>query len=328
MAPEPQLKACVFYGSNGSSLIVEQGERTFRIDLEAGTAPAFRHFCTLLDGRHSLEQLAAATGLSRGDTAGLVDALSEADLLVARGPADRVDGAAFCEALGAAARMWRRHMLSHRLFDDLLAAGPDDPLLAAMLIETLFYVRFSEEAVGLACAGGLDQPYAEILVALRESERGHDEYILECLDNIGLPGERLAQLRPSLATEAVGLFLKESARRDPIVFLALLSLTESSPGDVALGVEYVRELERVFRLAPGALRGLSAHLELDSAEGHSSSLERALASGVALDSARADDIVDCVHRFKHFMDGMNDWIAGCGKGAARGVSAIRYAQIA
>lgn len=316
MRKAPQLKACVVYQLSNSRIVIEQAENSFRIDFEQGETPAFMAVHALLDGRSSLGSIQASTKIPLKDLQHVVDTLRGAGLLSEPYPHPDIEAGYFAERLHAVCRMWRRHMLSHELFRELKARDAPRSLLEALLIQTYFYIRYSEQAIAEALRKAGSSALKPILADLASDERGHGAFLVRCLENIGWTEERLLSCQPAIATEAVGLLMRRVAQEDSLCFLALLSISESSPEELDPGLAYVSELERCHGLSEGALNGLREHLLLDGSGEHSSAIQRAGGVLGKIDVSRAEAALNSAHRFKHFLDNMHDGILAMGTRAS------------
>ncbi len=311
----PELKACVFYGDAESSLVVERGSDTYRIEIEQGEPLLFNALCAMLDGQTSLAEIAAHTDTPLADVVSSVGRLRRYGLIVDGPDPVSVEPADFIRRFGESCAMWRRHMLAHRLFHELFAESATHRLLEALLIETWFYVQFAERAIRIAADRARGLPFEPVVRHLAEEEKGHDALLLDCLGKIGAPVSARSNMQPGIATESVGLFLADIASRDPLAFLALLPISEPARDEIQPGLSFIAQLEERYRLDEGALDGLREHLTGDDAGGHSALFGAAVQMCGNLPPERADFLVNTAHRFKHYMDAMNDGLLQSGSRA-------------
>ncbi|WP_426172711.1 iron-containing redox enzyme family protein [Massilia sp. TWR1-2-2] len=261
-----------------------------------------RSHCTGHNGAH---QIAERSGTALADVVSMLAALSDAGLMLpdanqatqCQQPTlahvhDRVE-----RACAAWSRALNRAFVANELIEGKLAKT----VLTGWLIEMYHYVRDFPEAIASA-ASGADGELADLLDRYVEQERGHENFVLQTLVNIGLTGEEVRSSQPLVSTRLIGLLMRELFALAPESVLLVAALVEAHDMAPAQMNEFQQALERAYQLPSGAMQPYFRHQAIDAALGHSELLADNLHLFKVTDAALLDQIVNKLHDLKHAFD--------------------------
>jgi hypothetical protein len=305
----PRLRHCTMLDSGpGAPLRLIVGEDHFDLAEEAGARADFLRLKSLLDGRHSLAEIAARTGLPPASVEQVVRTLRGCGLMRRETPLETIAARDLQPRLKATLSMWRRQIGFHRLFEKLAQGSARLEVLQGLFIETYHVVRLASQHIAVALAHAEEPLHRDILAAYLADELGHGPMLLQTCVNLGCRRADVAAAHPTVGTLSLLNMLCEIGRRDTLAYLAGTTLFEALPDDAAEGEASVAVLAERYRLPVDAFEPALRHLRLDSGSGHSSLLDRALAGADALPAARVHAIVNMLHDLKHAYDQHHDQI--------------------
>lgn len=117
----PQLRHCTFIDFDDSQpLTMVVGQDYFEISEQFGERATFFGVKSHFDGRHTLAQISAATGVTIADVADIVETFRELGLMQRREPLEVIAVDDFLRQIEASCEMWARQLYYHRRYGGLL----------------------------------------------------------------------------------------------------------------------------------------------------------------------------------------------------------------
>lgn len=305
----PRLRHCTMLDMGaGTPLRLIVGEEYFDLSEEEGARDDFLRLKSLLDGRHSLDEIAARTGLPMADVRGVVAALGACGLLRQEARLALVPAAELLPRLKATLAMWRRQIGYHKLFEGLVEGRLRREVLQGLFIETYHVVRLAAQHIATAVAAAEDPRLRDMLSAYLADELGHEGMLLETCVNLGCRRAHVTAAHPTVGTLSLVNMLCDLGRRDTLAYIAGTTLFEALPGDELEGEAGVAALAAGYGVPRAAFGPALRHLQMDAGAGHSSLLDQALDGADALPAERVHNIVNMLHDLKHAYDLHHDQI--------------------
>lgn len=305
-----RAKALAAISDEEGAIFIEYKSRRFALKLTGLDLTTFWNVILLLDGEHSIGEIAGILKLSSLDLENLIGRLSQLGLVQqARYPQSRdVDSGQFLEDFLATATMWKRHLFRRAVFNRIIQHPGHLNLLRGLLLETYHYIGMTEAAIKAAREKHIDTAVGCIIDELANSEEDHQKLLLTCLSSAGVETDSIDSWVPLPSTTAVGAFIENTARSDALGFLSLFCISEAYKTEHRGAVTYLDKIEDANSLGRGALDGLRQHLSADVSASHSNVFAKAIESLDGIDFTLADRMINTIHTYKHLLEGWYDEI--------------------
>lgn len=198
--------------------------------------------------------------------------------------------------------LWSHELARDFIGNALLDEGLPRAVLVGWLLETYHYVRDFPEAIAQAAAQAPDGPLRDLLTRYADEERGHEHFVLETLENIGLSRAEVIASRPLVSTRLIGFLMRDLFALAPAAVLLMAGLVEAQELPEEQVMAFQAEMEARYDLPSGALAPYFAHQAIDAQLGH----QRLFADHAELfdlrDPASLDQVIDRLHDLKHGFD--------------------------
>ncbi len=175
--------------------------------------------------------------------------------------------AGFHDALLAATADARARLLGLPILADAAAGRVTREDYAAFLTQAFHHVRHTVPLL-MACGARLParlEWLREAVAEYIEEELGHQEWVLDDLEAMGLDRHAIAASRPSPATELMVSYAWDTIQRvDPLGFFGMVLVLEGT--SVALATHAAETIETTLGLPRTAFSYLRSHGDLD--QGH------------------------------------------------------------
>jgi pyrroloquinoline quinone (PQQ) biosynthesis protein C len=289
-------------------LRVVVGENQYDLSEIAGDRNRFLRVKCLLDGRHTIEEIAATTGESPSDIVDLVTQFAEFGLFRNEAHTAVVPIEKFRPQLIATLRMWKRQIGFHKLFQSLASGVARKEVLFGLFIETFQTLRLAPQHMACAIAAAESHRLRNELSEYLADEYAHAPLLLQTCVNLGCKKEEVEQAHPIVATLSLIHMLCEIGRTDTLAYMAALALIEAQPEDGIEGEQSVATIAEAYGVDVLAFAPALKHMKADIAAGHASLLDTALADVKVIESERLHRIVNMLHDLKHAYDQLHDGI--------------------
>jgi pyrroloquinoline quinone (PQQ) biosynthesis protein C len=306
---QPRLRHCTMLdGGPDEALRLIVGDNHYELRETSGDRIRFLKVKSLLDGRHTLDEIAATTGEDRRDIEDLVEKFDQLGLFrnEASEPLVSVDKVA--PRLKSTLRMWKRQIGFHRLFQSLISGSARKEVLLGLFIETFQILRLGPQHMACAIAAAESHRLRNHLSEYLAAEYEHSSLLLQTCVNLGCRREQIEQAHPIVGTSSLVHMLSEIGRADTLAYMASLSLIEAQPEDAIEAERSMTAVAEAYRIDIAAFAPALSHMKADVAANHASLLDIALADIVAIESERLHRIVNMLHDLKHAYDQLHDGI--------------------
>jgi hypothetical protein len=257
-----------------------------------------RSHCT---GLNSIAEIAARSGVCAADIRSMVLNLFAADLLLPSldsppQPEDSLDSIRL--KLRSIGEVWGKELTRDYVANKLLTDNLPKEVLVGWLLEMYHYVRDFPEAIehGAQAAAG---PLRKLFLRYASEERGHEEFVLRALVNLGLKRSEVEASTPLVSTRLVGLLMRELFELEPATVLLVAAIIEAHEIPEAQLNGFQRQLESRYDLPKDTLGPYFEHQFIDVALGHSKLLEDNMDLFSVRDPKLLDAVVNKIHDLKH-----------------------------
>jgi len=272
-------------------------------DFEVGADEALeflrmRSYCT---GHASLEDIARRSGVPLAKVEEVLASLEDVQIVFGGDErAPMLPWARNHEILSAACLLWRDELRFTRIENRLLGEGLAREILVGWLVERYHHARdftamFETAAVG---AGG---ELSDFLASMAEQLRGHEEYFVQALENLGLTRAEVQTSNPLLSTRLIAFLMTELVEIEPWSALMIAALLE--PGEPT-SVDHERTLLRAhYGLDPGVFAPLHEQRRAAIEIGYGQLLAQTPQLGPVVPTpSLLDTLVNKVHELRHAFD--------------------------
>jgi hypothetical protein len=296
--------------------VQEEGASTARLtvshakfDVPADEANEFLRMRSHCTGHHTVDEIAAMSGLPAERVRAVVDSLADAGVLhLDVAPMDAVDDAALRATLLAACRIWSEQLANSGFVAEVLRQ-PDEPerrtitrrAVLGWLLETYHYVRAFPAAVEHAAAHATGR-LRDLLEEYAKQERGHERFVEDSLVRCGVRREEVQKSIPLVSTRAIDLMMRELFAFEPSAVLLVAAVIEQPSFEDEAGKLLEEHLVRLYGLPAGFLGPFLDHVRLDAGLGHARLLEDHVDLVSFADRERTHHVVNAIHDLKHAFD--------------------------
>lgn len=302
----PRLRHCTLIDAPETSqttLVV--GRDYFQLERTAGVRDDLLRLKSLLDGRHTIEEICRRTGLGTSNVIDVVGAFSEAGLLQSRTAEEEISAQVFKTRVEESSLMWRRQIGLHRLFGGLSAGSFRREVFIGLLLETYHYVYMLPRTLK-AIAGSLDgSPYCDVVLHYAEEEMDHYLSYQPALSEIDVIGPYLKDAHPTVGTLSLIRNFESIGRRSPLSLVCCLQLIEARPSEMANAECHLTEIAEKYGMADAVVPYIE-HMKADIEFGHSDLLSTALKDISVISVSDAHTAVNDMHDLKHCFDVFHD----------------------
>jgi hypothetical protein len=299
-----RTKALTAISDEGGAIFIEYKSRRFALKITGLDLATFWNVILLLDGEHSVAEIARILELPSLDLENLIGRLCQLGLAqqVSYPQTSDVSPDRFLEDFLATATMWKRHIFRRPVFDRIIQQPGHLNLLRGLLLETYHYIGMTEAAIKAAREEHIDSAVGCIIDELANSEDDHQKLLLACLSSAGVKTDSIDSWMPLPSTIAVGAFIENTARSDSLGFLSLFCISEAYETEHRSAVTYLDKVEDANSLRRGALDGLREHLSADVSASHSNVFAKAIELLDGIDLTFAERMINTIHTYKHLLE--------------------------
>lgn len=256
-----------------------------------------RPYCT---GHNSVAKIAELTETKADDLMAFFNTFSSIDLLYPDNSAavplepDRV-----IHSLSNIVDIWADELHAVYIANELVRGdGLSKSILIGWMMEMYHYVKDFPAALK-AGADVAEGPLKKVLQRYASEELGHEIFVLETLENLGVCADEVRSSAPLVSTRTIGLLLRELVTLEPAATLLAAALLEAADfNEQNIGL-YQQKLSELYGISPEALAPYFKHQQIDFELGH----QRLLADNLALidivELDRLDALINKLHDLKH-----------------------------
>jgi len=305
---KPQLRHCTFFVPHrGGTTLMIVGDQHFEIEQQGADFKAFLNFKRYLDGRHTIAEISAITGVSVQDALGIVNSFAEQGLLRDENPAlDRIPVDAFIKQVDKSTAMWAEQIGYHRLWSGLENHDYRKEVFLGLILETYHYINSASRHISTAIAHCTDPGWKHLLSEYLSEEYNHAWMARDSLVRMGLSKAEVENAHPLIGTWSLVNNLCEIARQDTLGYLACTKLFEARGAESLEGASTLQRLAVEYGYPEDCLQPLVSHVEEDVEANHTGLLEEALEGRGHVAADRAHRAVNNLHDLKHSFDQYSD----------------------
>lgn len=306
----PRLRHCTLIDepdSNKTTLVV--GTDYFTLERSGGQREDFLRLKSLMDGRHTIEEMGRKTGIKIDDIASVIDQFSSAGLLQTRSADESISVPAFLQRIEETSMMWRRQIGLHRIFAGLSNGTYPREVFLGLLIETYHYVYMLPRVLEALSKQMRPSRYKEVVAEYAAEEMEHYQAYREALSTFGNLGQSLSSAHPTVGTLSLVRNFDYIGRRSDLSLVCCLQLIEARKHEMSDAESSLRTIADRYDL-PKLVEPFILHMKADVDLGHSNLLGEALASVTALPAEAAHQAVNDMHDIKHCFDAFHESVLG------------------
>lgn len=179
--------------SDEDALTVIVGTEQFEITELCGSREKFLEVKSCFDGRHSIEEISAKTGVAHGEIAAIINEFAALGIMREENMEESVfiPVSSFLSKVDASCLMWQRQIGFHRLFDLLEYQKVRREVFIGYLLESYHYVNSASKHIAVAIAHCKDEKWRKLLVEYFNDECEHGSLYLDSLEKMGLNRESI-----------------------------------------------------------------------------------------------------------------------------------------
>lgn len=304
----PRLRHCTFFAPDtGGPMLMIVGDQHFELENHGTPLESFLDFKRYLDGRHTVADICAITGVGHDDAMAIVTTFAEQGLLREEDARmETIPTDVFVKQIDKSTGMWAEQIGYHRLWSGLENQDYRREVLLGLVLETYHYIGSASRHIGTAIAHCSDPHWQHLLSRYLADEYDHARLARESLVRMGLPEEQVVGAHPLIGTWSLVNNLCEIARNDTLGYLACTKLFEARGVESLEGGQTLRRLAAAYGYPEDCLDPLVSHVEADVGADHIGLLEEALADREYVDVEQAHVAVNNLHDLKHSYDQYSD----------------------
>lgn len=296
----PRLRHCTLVDTpnrNTTKLVV--GASYFEV-VRHGSRDAFLKLKSLLDGNHSLDEIAELSHVKIEDVREIVSQFDLLGLLQSHPTHEIIRFGRFRDVIEDTCLMWRRQIGLHPLFGGLIDKVYPSQVFVGLLIETYHYTKMLSPLIE-RIAQRAPEHISTILADYAAEEQSHHLDLLSGLKQIPRIGKRIFASHPTAGTKALLDRFMGTGMRSEFSLLCCLVLIEARASEAAEAAEQFRKIAEHFELQEVA-EPFVRHMELDVKMGHSSILNGLYPDEYELDINEVHLVANDLHDLKHAYD--------------------------
>jgi pyrroloquinoline quinone (PQQ) biosynthesis protein C len=263
---------------------------------DATTFLKMRSYCT---GHHSLEEIAAKSGLSVKQVTTTIEALAEIELLCSSEAASATISIERVRTmLTHACAIWGAELVQSYIGNEFVSGELPKEVLVGWLVEMYHYIHDFPHALDRAVAGATGR-LKDVLSRYADEERNHDVFVLHALENIGVGRRAVETSTPLLSTRMIGFLMRELFELEPTSALMVAAMLEAPEFDEPELDAVAATLGRHYGVEATAFDPYFKHQKIDVSLGHAELLAKNLDLVQVTDVRTLDQITNKLHDLKH-----------------------------
>lgn len=305
----PRLKHCTFIAQQcGRPTLAVVGGRYFEVELKKGEVDLLFRSRRFFDGAHSVEDAAQKMGISTENVLSLLNEYRQAGFL--REPENRlsIPTLEFLERIERVSDSWTAQLGYHKLFQWLEAGRGGSQLFLGLLIETYHYVAAASLHIASAIRHAESDACRHLFSEYLAEEYDHARLLLESLERMGMPSNRIRASIPSPGTQALTNLLIRIGEKSSLEYCAAMSFVEARSQHASGALESVRRMTLNYGFPADSCEPLLSHMTADLELGHQGLLSQMLAGQKQVEKKEADQVVNTLHELKHGFDLFHDQV--------------------
>ncbi|MDY7048820.1 MAG: iron-containing redox enzyme family protein [Microcystis panniformis WG22] len=297
----PRLKENIWHidaRDETALLITSQGE----YEVSTKDALRFLEMRTYCTGHYSVEEIAQKSGLSPEDVTDILDSLDQIGVLRPTSePEGKLDIEYVRNALKKGCEIWSGELSDTYIGNEFAEGNLPKTVLIGWQLEMYHYVKDFPHAIdhGAKRATG---KLKEVLLKYADEERGHEEFVVQTLQNLGLSRQEIETSIPLVSTRTISFLMRELYELAPASVLMIAAVVEAHDFDEE-GIQLFKEkLDRDYHIGVQTFDPFFEHQKVDWSLNHADLLAANIDLIEIDDVATLDQIVNKIHDLKHAFD--------------------------
>lgn len=305
---KPRLRHCTLIDDPGTSkTILVVGSSYFELERQTGTRAEFLKLKSLLDGRRSINEISALTGVSVESVRSIVSMFHEAGLLQERTAIDQIAVEEFKLRVEQSSLMWRRQIGLHTLFGGLTEKLYRREVFVGLLVETYHYVKALPRTLKRVASHMTDGALRDCVEQYADEEMDHFLMYEEALRRLDSVGDYIDEAHPTIGTLSLLRNFESIGLRNELGLVCCLQLIEARQTEMESAESHLVQIARNYGMVE-TVQPYIEHMKADVGMGHADLLSRALRSKRFIDAPTAHEAVNDMHDLKHAFDGFHHGI--------------------
>lgn len=278
---------------------------TSHAKFEVPTVPALqflkmRTYCT---GHNTLDMIAEKSGLSLTDVNILLGSLEPASIVYTAGAPteEKLPQEYIRDVLLRACHIWSDELRISYIGNEFAGGQLPKSVLIGWLLEMYHYIKDFPKAIEHAAHHAKGR-LKEVLTKYAEEEKGHEEFVLKTLVNLGLSRTEVETSIPLLSTRLVGFLMRELFELEPSSALMVAAVIEAQEFDEEKIDDFKIRLSNYYGLDPRVFEPYFKHQQIDVGLGHAELLESHLGLIDIDEQPILDQVINKLHDLKHAFD--------------------------
>jgi hypothetical protein len=258
-----------------------------------------RSYCT---GHHSLEEIAHKSGLSEEEVTSILHSLDKIDLLrPSSNPNEKLTFECVRNSLTKACDIWSGELRDTYIGNEFAQGKQPKTVLIGWQLEMYHYIKDFPYAIEHA-ANYAKGKLKDVLRKYANEEKGHEEFVVQTLVNLGLSRQEIQTSIPLLSTRMIGFLMRELFELEPSSALMVAAVIEAQEFDEEQIQFFKEKLHQDYEVGVYTFDPFFEHQKIDWSLGHAQLLTSNLDLIEIDDLPKLDQIVNKIHDLKHAFD--------------------------
>jgi hypothetical protein len=279
-------------------LITSQGE----YEVSTKDALRFLEMRTYCTGHYSVEEIAQKSGISEEVATDILDSLDKINVLR---PASEPEGKLALEyvrnTLKKGCDIWSGELGDTYIGNEFAEGNLPKSVLIGWQLEMYHYVKDFPYAIEHAAKQATGK-LKEVLLKYASEEKGHEEFVIQTLENLGLSRKEIETSIPLVSTRMISFLMRELYELAPAAVLMVAAIIEAPDFDEE-GIQFFKEkLDRDYHIGVQTFDPFFEHQRVDWSLGHADLLTSNIDLMEINELQVLDQIVNKIHDLKHAFD--------------------------
>jgi pyrroloquinoline quinone (PQQ) biosynthesis protein C len=281
------------------------------ISLEGAGAKLLDRMLPFLDGKNTLDQIAARLEESPARVRSLTEMLRGAGVLSLLEPGGTMTGLEFYEVHQRYSRYWLSEVYAHPLWEKITNGTASRAQVIGFAFEKYHYIEGAYEHMAIGASNASREMMPHLARHFIE-EYVHGDIYRKGLQSL-FPDDLVVHAQPLPSTRALVNFLSETAARSSFAYYAgneVLQLTENTSDAKSSGSidDFYAALKKHYPWSDRLVKSFIAHTHADQKLGHENVFQEMCAAVPPLSKAEVSDALNVAKQMAEhlmlFMDGI------------------------
>lgn len=250
-----------------------------------------------LTGHISADEISLRSGVSKERILSIVDSLDGAGLFKDKN--SKLAEEELRQRLVKLVDIWSNELKDLYIANKLPSGSFSKSVLVGWLLEMFHYIRSFPDAIEAAARSCSEPSTKDIIQVYADQEKGHEEFVVQTLVNLGLKRDEILTSHPLPSTQLIVFLMNKLLQHSPTMVFAMAKLVESQEFDENNISLYKHLLSENFSIPEDALDPYFLHQEIDTNMGHGTLMDTYLDRIDVRDTQRVSEALNILHDLKH-----------------------------